>query len=149
MTGADLQLIQAKLFTSDPTADFDCDGMVTDGDLAIAQAHLGHGTPTGVPDPEGGVARGFRFTHPPAPNPMNRETSFAIVVPGGEKLEVFVTDLAGRRVTSLWSGVLPAGERRFTWRADASTRPRSAPGVYVVVARTAKLTLSRLVTLLR
>ncbi len=39
---ADLAVVAAKRGNSDPTADFDCDGEVTDADLAIAQAHFGH-----------------------------------------------------------------------------------------------------------
>jgi hypothetical protein len=40
--GEDMAIVQAKLGTSDPTADFDFDGAVTPSDLAIAQQHLGH-----------------------------------------------------------------------------------------------------------
>lgn len=40
--GADLALVEAKLGTHDPTADFDFDGTVTEGDQSIAQAHFGH-----------------------------------------------------------------------------------------------------------
>jgi hypothetical protein len=40
--GADMALIEAKLGTHDPTADFDFDGTVTEADRNIAQAHYGH-----------------------------------------------------------------------------------------------------------
>lgn len=40
--GEDLAILDSKLGTSDPTADFDFDGVVTAADRAIAQAHLGH-----------------------------------------------------------------------------------------------------------
>jgi len=41
----DLALIRGKVGTSDPTADFDGDGMVTNADVVIAQQHLGHAAP--------------------------------------------------------------------------------------------------------
>ena len=40
--GADMALVEAKLGTHDPTADFDFDGTVTEADRGIAQAHYGH-----------------------------------------------------------------------------------------------------------
>jgi len=40
--GADMALIEAKLGSHDPTADFDFDGTVTEADLGLAQAHYGH-----------------------------------------------------------------------------------------------------------
>lgn len=40
--GADLAIIEAKLGSHDPTADFDFDGTVTEADRTIAQAHYGH-----------------------------------------------------------------------------------------------------------
>jgi len=39
---ADIALIAAKVGTNDRTADFDCDGAVTDADVEIARGHLGH-----------------------------------------------------------------------------------------------------------
>ena len=42
---ADVALAAGKLSTSDPTADFDFDGTVTNADLAILEEHLGHQDP--------------------------------------------------------------------------------------------------------
>lgn len=41
----DLAIAMAKLGTSDPTADFDGDGVVTQADLDILRTHLGHHAP--------------------------------------------------------------------------------------------------------
>jgi hypothetical protein len=41
----DLAAAQAKLGSADPTADFDGDGAVTEADLDILRAHLGHHAP--------------------------------------------------------------------------------------------------------
>lgn len=38
----DLELATVKLGNDDPTADFDCDGTVTEADLGVLRAHLGH-----------------------------------------------------------------------------------------------------------
>jgi hypothetical protein len=46
---ADLAIAEAKLGTNDLTMDLDCDGTVTNADIAILQAHQGHHLPpTGV-----------------------------------------------------------------------------------------------------
>ena len=45
----DLAAIQALVGTNDPTADFDCDGMVTAADVAIFEQHLHHACPLVVP----------------------------------------------------------------------------------------------------
>lgn len=42
VSDADLDILQPKVGTSDPTADLDCDGAVTATDLAIFNAHFGH-----------------------------------------------------------------------------------------------------------
>jgi hypothetical protein len=134
VTQADLDLIQAKLLTADPTADFNCDGVVTSADLEIAQGHLGHGAATGVP----GVDRwgaAFGFSRSPAPNPARAGTSFAIANPRQQPVDLFVADLLGRRVATLWNGSLPVGEHRFTWSPEASPGRGVRAGVYVVVAR--------------
>jgi hypothetical protein len=39
---ADQAAVQALVGTSDPTADFNCDGAVTAADVAILSQHLGH-----------------------------------------------------------------------------------------------------------
>lgn len=42
---ADLALVYSKLGTTDPTADFDGDGVVSTADVKILSAHLGHAAP--------------------------------------------------------------------------------------------------------
>jgi len=41
----DVSIVQSKIGSHDPGADFDGDGTVTAQDLAILQAHLGHASP--------------------------------------------------------------------------------------------------------
>src|SRR5262249_23270278 len=56
---ADMALIAAKVGTADPTADFNCHGQVTQADVEIARAHLGHAaaTPTAVHSPSWGTIK--------------------------------------------------------------------------------------------
>ena len=46
---ADQAAIQALVGTTDPTADFDCDGQVTAADMTIVGQHLGHVCPRVTP----------------------------------------------------------------------------------------------------
>jgi hypothetical protein len=48
---ADVALATAKMGGSDPTADFDFDGVVTSADLAVLHAHVGHADITVRPTP--------------------------------------------------------------------------------------------------
>ena len=119
---------------------------MTSADLEIAYGHLGHGQTTDVPPEDGAGA--FRFSRPPAPNPANRETSFTVALPREQEVELFVTDISGRRLTTLWNGRLPAGEHRFTWNAGPSAPRGAGAGLYVVVARSEGRTLGRRIAIL-
>jgi hypothetical protein len=141
VTQADLEAIQSKLSSADPTADFDCDGVVTSADLDIATAHLGHGQ-TATDVPPGRVPSAFRFSRGPSPNPSRGEVSFAVALPREQNLELFIADISGRRLAVLWNGTSPAGEHRFTWRPDPSLAPRIGVGVFMIVARSEGRTLS-------
>jgi hypothetical protein len=59
----DEALASGKLGTADPTADFDCSGVVTAADVAVITAHVGHGcepvTPT-VPRTWGRIKQLYR-----------------------------------------------------------------------------------------
>ena len=46
---SDLGLVEAKLGSDDPSADFDGDGVVTEADIAILRAHLGHAAAAATP----------------------------------------------------------------------------------------------------
>jgi len=69
----------------------------------------------------------------PAPNPFAGSTRIAYVIAGaGERVEIGVFDLAGRRVRSLASGFQSAGRYEVAWdgRDDAGARVKG--GVYFV-----------------
>src|SRR5262249_38954481 len=48
---ADLGLVSSKAGSTDPTADFDCDGHVTQSDLDFMKPHAGHRCPPTDPTP--------------------------------------------------------------------------------------------------
>ena len=84
------------------------------------------------PDP---APEAFRLSS--APNPSRGSTTVELAIPAGEATSALVTvhDVGGRRVATLWEGVVPAGVSRFAWpQVDAAGRPL-APGVYLVRSR--------------
>lgn len=78
---------------------------------------------------DGSVRAGIRAVRP---NPFNPSTEILVGIAGEEETEIFVTDLLGRRVATLASGVMKPGE--YSIRFDAQGLPS---GMYIVVLRTA------------
>jgi predicted outer membrane repeat protein len=66
------------------------------------------------------------------PNPFNARTTIVLQVPAEEKVRVEVYNLLGQLVSTLHTGVLPAGEHRLV--ADGT---RWASGLYFVTAESA------------
>jgi hypothetical protein len=149
VTNADLALIQSKLGTNDPTADFDGDGAVTAADLTIAQAHLGHSAAATGVGPGPGPSGALRFSRPPSPNPARGAVAFAVLVPQEQRVEVTIADLTGRRVATLWSGALPAGEHLFAWKGDTSRGGAARSGLYLAQLRAGDVAVAKLFALLR
>jgi hypothetical protein len=129
----DLALVQSKIGTPDPTADFDGDGEVTAADLAIAEGHVGH-TPSdavGVPMPGIGTLALSR----PIPNPFSGETHFILTLDRPAHVDVKVRDLAGRRVATIFRGALDAGSREFTWAGVSDEGAPVSSGAYFLQVR--------------
>lgn len=60
------------------------------------------------------------------PNPFRDQSSFSVSLPTPMQAEVAVFDLAGRRVRTVFSGMLPTGTTQMQWdgrRADGSPVP--------------------------
>jgi len=149
VSSADIAIIQSKVGSHDPTADFDGDGTVTAADVAFAQNHLGHSaTATGVPYGQG-AGGGLRFSRPPSPNPARGSVAFAVSTPAAQRVEVIVADLSGRRVASLWSGTLAAGDHAFTWRGQTDRGSAARAGLYLAQIRSGDVAVAKLFTLLR
>jgi hypothetical protein len=82
-----------------------------------------------------------------APNPFNPTTEIRFEVPRTGPVDLAVYDLTGRRVRTLVSEVLPAGERSVTWNGRDASGNLAPSGIYfyqVAVdgeSRTRKMTL--------
>ncbi len=142
VTQADVAIVQSKVGTADPSADFDGDGMVTAADVALVQAHLGHAAPdavTGVAPPGP-----YRLSlSAPGPNPFTQETRFTLTLDRAARVRVMLVDLAGRSVARTFDGELDAGPHAFSWagrRDDGSVAPS---GVYFLQADVAGRRLDR------
>jgi hypothetical protein len=144
---SDVAIVESKLGTSDPSADFDGDGVVTSQDLSIMNAHFGHHSEsvTSVP-----------FHEPlaitmstPWPNPSRGETHFKLTLDGTDLVHVSVFDMNGRRIVDVFRGELGPGSYDFAWLARASDGSRPRAGMYFIEAEAAGRRLIRRAVLLR
>jgi hypothetical protein len=74
----------------------------------------------------------------PWPNPADNSVSVAFSLPEAQNVSLSVYDLAGRRVTTLSEGELPAGRHAVSWDCAGE-----ASGVYLLRLETAGEALSR------
>jgi hypothetical protein len=74
----------------------------------------------------------------PWPNPADNSVSIAFSLPEAQRVSLSVYDLAGRRVTTLSEGELPAGRHAVSWDCAGE-----ASGVYLMRLETAGEALSR------
>jgi hypothetical protein len=122
----DVQAVQAKVGTDDPTADFDGDGHVTTLDAAIATDHLGHGAGAlGVGDP-GRLA----LAAVPAPNPGRGPIAFVLRTAAGGRASLAVYDVSGRRLANVLDRELGPGVSRVTWSGRDDAGRQVGPGLY-------------------
>jgi hypothetical protein len=88
------------------------------------------------------------FLAPPSPNPFRGHTAFRFGLARAGEVRLELYDLAGRRVRSLVSGVLPAGEVTRDWDGRDERGNGVRPGVYFVRLSTPARTFNaRLVSL--
>ena len=80
---------------------------------------------------------------PPLPNPAGAsvEIRFSLAAPAHATLAVY--DVSGRRVTTLLSGLTPAGPHRVLWDASDERGGRVPAGVYFLRLAAAGKTLVR------
>ena len=138
----DVALVQSKVGTDDPTADFDGDGQVTTADVAIVTAHLGHHAADAT-TAVGPQTPSTLALSAPRPNPFQGEARFALTLAGEAPVDVSVFDLDGRRIATLFHGALGAGTREFAWGGRRADGAVSHSGLYFVRATVADRSLSR------
>ncbi len=83
------------------------------------------------------------------PNPFNPETriAFNLEKAGDVSLEVF--DILGRKVSTLQSGYLGAGQYEYTWYGVDNSGRQAASGIYFYRLSSNEFTLTRKMTLLK
>lgn len=72
---------------------------------------------------------------PPRPNPTRGAVELELVLASDGHLDLAVTDVAGRRVATPFTGRLAAGVHRLVWDGRTREGSRARPGVYAVEAR--------------
>ena len=127
VTEADLGMVQAKIGTSDLTADFDCDSAVTSNDYNIAITHLGH-VHSSVVGIGGGPA--IEFGVRALSNPGRGPVEFELRVPEGGWARLAIYDVSGRRLATVLDGEIEAGIRRVSWSGRDDAGRAVASGVY-------------------
>lgn len=83
------------------------------------------------------------------PNPFNPSTTLPLSLPRDGRVELAVYDAAGRRVRTLLSGLLPAGEREAVWDGRDDAGRALASGTYFAGLRSAGGLQVRPLTLVR
>jgi flagellar hook assembly protein FlgD len=83
-----------------------------------------------------------------SPNPFGSETRLAFSLGTETAMDLSVYDVAGRRVTTLISGTMSAGDHRLAWNGTDSDGRRVAPGVYVYRLDTPQASISRKMVML-
>ncbi len=141
---SDLARLQGKLGTADPSADFDCSGQVSEADLSVAEAHLGHAAaaPVGVPgETEAAVA----MLGQNRPNPFSGISRIYFRLPRPERVTLTVFDARGRQVAVLLrDAALPAGSHQVPFDGRGLVT-----GIYLYQLKTASFQATRKMTLLR
>jgi hypothetical protein len=113
----------------------------------VVNSQLVRGTAELYARPSAGVATGSSLgavrLGKSQPNPFTAETWVSYSVGREAQVDLAIYDVAGRRVTTLISGQVSAGDHRASWNGlDASGRP-VAPGIYLLHLRTGERQLSR------
>jgi hypothetical protein len=99
-------------------------------------------SPAGVPrSPRGGGTA--HFARPPWPSPARHRVAFGLELSKAEWAEVAIVDVTGRRVATVWRGVLDRGEHDYVWDGEGEGRVRPGAGIYWVSVRTADTLESR------
>jgi hypothetical protein len=64
------------------------------------------------------------------PNPFNASTTISFDLPSGSDVELTVYDITGRKIATLVTGYLPAGNHSFTWNGRSEFGESMASGMF-------------------
>lgn len=136
----DLAIIQSKvaLGLPDPTADFNCDSLVTVEDVAIFTVHFSeqHSCVSPLDIEPGAVPSGFAL-YPSFPNPVRREALIRFDLPEATEVSLKVYDIRGRNVrTAIDTEMRIAGQHYWIWDGRDDAGIRLSPGIYFYVLQT-------------
>lgn len=83
--------------------------------------------PPPPPPPEDSLEAGLSPSHP---NPFRDETRFSVSILESRQAHVEVFDLSGRRVATVFRGVLPSGTSQLAWNGRHADGRRASGGIY-------------------
>ena len=85
----------------------------------------------------------------PYPNPFNNFASFSINALDQISLNIIVIDITGRKITSLYQGVLPVGSYNYKWDAKDDEGSFVGSGVYFIKASDGSTEIWKPITLVK
>jgi len=85
-----------------------------------------------VPPPPGAMSGAPFGVLRAAPNPFTAASHLSFRLPQQSSVDLAVFDAAGRRVTTLVSGLLPAGPHRYVWDGKTAGGVTAPAGVYLI-----------------
>ncbi|TMQ71933.1 MAG: T9SS type A sorting domain-containing protein [Candidatus Eisenbacteria bacterium] len=77
-----------------------------------------------------GAIPGVAWLGRAVPNPTQRGASFRLGLPHDARIDVTLFDARGRKVRSLWSGTMTAGEHSLAWDGRDEARRPAPSGTY-------------------
>ena len=83
------------------------------------------------------------------PNPFNATTSIQFTLNQSDDVALSVYDIMGRKVNTLYSGILPAGTHNLTWNGTDSYGDVVGSGVYFYRLKTSEVTSTKQMLLLK
>ena len=106
--------------------------------------------PTSVETPPAGSSGAPRATlDAPRPNPSAGATTISLRLASAGPARVFVYDVSGRRVATLWNGTAPAGALDLRWDGRNGSGEMAASGIYWIRAEAAGDSFTRRLVRLR
>jgi uncharacterized protein DUF5666/flagellar hook capping protein FlgD len=123
----------------------------SNGNITVLQTKLGTNSVTGLNLAGGQKIPELFELNANYPNPFNPETTIAFNVnfAGFRNANLLVFDITGRKVRTLFSGLLNAGRYSFKWDGKNDLGNSVASGLYIYRLSTGTVAISKKMTLIR